>query len=246
MGRLFAVGIGPGDERYMTGEAVAAIEESEVVFGFGTYAKLLRERFPAKEYRVSGMGQEVLRCREALSYASEPGASACVISSGDAGIYGMTGLLYELSADFEDVEILTVPGISAVISGGAVLGAPCMNDFCVISLSDHLTPWDMIEKRLAAACDGDLVICIYNPMSKTRPDHLKKACDILLSGKDPETVCGWVKNIGREGTESRVLSLGDLRDEKLDMFTTVFVGNSQTVVIGGKMVTKRGYEVDIP
>ena len=246
MGRLFAVGIGPGDEKYMTGEAVAAIEESEAVFGFGTYAKLLEERFPGKEYRVSGMGQEVLRCREALLYASKPGVSACVISSGDAGIYGMTGLLYELSADFEDVEIVTVPGVSALISGGAVLGAPCMNDFCVISLSDHLTPPETIKKRLRAACDGDMVICIYNPMSKTRPGHLKMACDILLSGKSGDTVCGWVRNIGRDGMESRVLSLRELRDEKLDMFTTVFVGNSQTVVIGSKMVTKRGYEVDRP
>ena len=245
MGRLYAVGIGPGDEKYLTGQALAAIEESEAVFGFGTYAELLKDRFPEKEYRISGMGQEVLRCREALLYASKPGACACIISSGDAGIYGMTGLLYELSADFEEAEIVAVPGISALISGGAVLGAPCMNDFCVLSLSDHLTPLETIKKRLAAACSGDMVICIYNPMSRTRSGYLKMACDILLSsGKDPNTVCGWVKNIGREGMESRVLSLKKLRDEELDMFTTVFVGNTQTVVIGGKMVTKRGYEVD--
>ncbi|MBR5375907.1 MAG: precorrin-3B C(17)-methyltransferase [Lachnospiraceae bacterium] len=244
MGKLFVVGIGPGDERYMTKEALQALEESEVIFGFGTYAELVRKIFGQKEYRTTGMGREVERCREALMYASQEGACASVISSGDAGIYGMAGLILEMAEGYPEAEVISVTGISAAISGAAILGAPLMNDFCVISLSDHLTPLEMIEKRLRAACDGDLVVCIYNPMSKTRPGHLKRACDILLSGKKPDTVCGWVRNIGRDGMESRILPLRLLKDEKLDMFTTVFVGNSHTVMIDGKMVTKRGYEVD--
>ncbi len=238
------VGIGPGDERYMTKEAFEALKESEVIFGFGTYTELVRNVFPEKEYRNTGMGHEVERCREALAFSEGEKACASIISSGDAGIYGMAGPILEMAHEFPKAEILVVSGISAAISGAAVLGAPLMNDFCVLSLSDHLTPWDVIEKRLLAACDGNLAICIYNPMSKTRPDHLKKACEILLSKKDPDTCCGWVRNIGREGTESRVLTLEELRDEKLDMFTTVFVGNSQTALINGKLVTKRGYEVD--
>lgn len=243
MGKLYVVGIGPGDERYMTKEALEALKESEVIFGFGTYAELVRASLPEKEYRITGMGHEVERCREALAYSEGDGACAAIISSGDAGIYGMAGPVLEMAHEFPKAKVSVVSGISAAISGAAVLGAPLMNDFCVLSLSDHLTPWDVIEKRLASACDGDLVICIYNPMSKTRPDHLKKACDILLSGKDPKTPCAWVRNIGREGTESRVLTLEELRDERLDMFTTVYVGNSQSVLINGKLVTKRGYEV---
>ncbi len=242
MGKLYVVGIGPGDERYMTGEALEALKESEVIFGFGTYTELVQNVFPEKEYRNTGMGHEVERCREALAFC-EGEVCAAIISSGDAGIYGMAGLILEMAGEFPKAEVIVVSGISASISGAAVLGAPLMNDFCVISLSDHLTPWDVIEKRLLAACDGDLVIVIYNPMSKTRPEHLKRACDILLSKTDPKTPCGWVRNIGRQGTESRVLTLGELRDEKVDMFTTVYVGNSQTELINGKLVTKRGYEV---
>lgn len=147
-----------------------------------------------------------------------------------------------MSGEFPEVEIEVVAGVTAALSGAAVLGAPLMHDFCVISLSDLLTPWETIERRLRCAAEGDFAVCIYNPCSKKRRDHLRRACDILLDVKSPDTVSGWVRNIGREGQEMKILTLGELRDEELDMFTTVFVGSSKTRRIGGRMVTPRGYE----
>ena len=150
----------------------------------------------------------------------------------------------ELAVKYPDVEVETVPGVSAVLSGAAVLGAALMHDFAVISLSDWLTPWEKIEKRLAFAAQADFVMCFYNPSSHVRKDYLQKACEILLQYISPETVCGIVKNIGREGQEATVLTLGELKDTPVDMFSTVFVGNSQTKKIGNKMVTPRGYKHD--
>ena len=147
------------------------------------------------------------------------------------------------AGDNVEVEIQVVAGVTAALSGGAVLGAPLGHDFCVISLSDLLTPWEVIEKRLRCAAWGDFCLCLYNPSSHKRADYLAKACDILLAeGKSPDTVCGWVRNIGREGQSAQVLSLKELRDAKLDMFTTVFIGSSTTQEISGRMVTPRGYE----
>ena len=156
--------------------------------------------------------------------------------------YGMAGLLMEL-AENRDIEIRVVAGITAALSGAAVLGAPLGHDFAVISLSDWLITWERIEERLRAAAQADFCICIYNPSSKKRPDYLKRACDILLEKKAPETVCGYVQNIGREGETAKVLTLSELRLESVDMFTTVFIGNSQTKQIGSQMVTPRGYHV---
>ena len=166
-----------------------------------------------------------------------------MICSGDAGIYGMTGVMEELKAEYPGVEVENVPGISAVISGAAILGAPLMHDFAVISLSDLLTPWEKIEKRLDCAAAADFVICLYNPSSHKRKDYLQRACDIVLRHASPETVCGIAKNIGREGESIEVLPLKTLRDTPVDMFSTVFIGNSQTKHIGGKMVTPRGYTI---
>ena len=164
-----------------------------------------------------------------------------MLCSGDAGIYGMAGIILDMAEEY-DIEVEIVPGITAAISGAAILGAPLMNDFCVISLSDLMTPWEVVEKRLEAAAQGDFSIVLYNPMSKHRPEHLKKACEILLKQKSPDTVCGYVRNIAREGQESRVLSLQELKDTALDMFTTVFIGSSQTHCVGGRLVTERGYK----
>ena len=145
-------------------------------------------------------------------------------------------------SSYPDVDVEVVPGITSALSGAAVLGAPLMHDFCLISLSDLLTPWEQIERRLACAAAGDFVICLYNPSSKKRADYLRRACEILLREKSAETVCGWVRNIGREGQQSKILTLGSLRDENVDMFTTVFIGASTTQMLSGRMVTPRGYE----
>jgi precorrin-3B C17-methyltransferase len=214
---------------------------SDVLVGYTVYLDLARDMFPDKEIFTTPMRQEIERCRRALEIASG-GKTVAMLSSGDAGVYGMAGLILEMSGEFPEVEIEVVAGVTAALSGAAVLGAPLMHDFCVISLSDLLTPWETIERRLRCAAEGDFAVCIYNPCSKKRRDHLRRACDILLDVKSPDTVSGWVRNIGREGQEMKILTLGELRDEELDMFTTVFVGSSKTRQIGGRMVTPRGYE----
>lgn len=239
--RLTVVGLGPGAGRDLTGRAYDAIEQADLVVGYTAYIALIREQFPQKEMCSTGMKKEVDRCRMAVEAAVE-GKNVAVICSGDAGIYGMAGLIYEVAQNYPPIEIEVVPGITAACGGAAVLGAPLTHDFAVISLSDLLTPWEKIEKRLEAAAQADFVICLYNPRSHSRGEYLQRACDILLRHKSPETVCGYVQNIGREGEQSVTLTLGELRDDtRVDMFTTVFVGNSQTALIGGKMVTPRGY-----
>lgn len=163
-----------------------------------------------------------------------------MVCSGDSGVYGMAGLVCELAGEETGVEVL--PGVTAACSGAALLGAPLAHDFAVISLSDRLTPWDKIEKRLQAAAAGDFVICLYNPASKGRPDYLRKACDILCeTGVEEERICGVVQNIGREGESSRIMTLAALRDYAADMFTTVYIGNRMTKQLGERMITPRGY-----
>ena len=239
--KLTVVGLGPGAGEDLTGRARRAIEEADLVVGYTAYIALIRDQFPDKEMRSTGMKKEVDRCRMAVE-AAAGGKNVAVVCSGDSGVYGMAGLIYEVSREFPPIDIEVVPGITAACGGAAVLGAPLTHDFAVVSLSDLLTPWEKIEARLAAAAQADFVLCLYNPASKNRPDYLKRACDILLAaGKSPDTVCGTVRNIGRAGEEARILTLAELGDAPVDMFTTVFVGNSQTRVIGGKMVTPRGY-----
>ena len=239
MNKLYVVGIGPGAEEQMTFRAMHAMRDADVIVGYGVYNDLVRPIFPDKEYLQTPMRREVDRCRMAIDKAME-GKTVAMISSGDAGVYGMAGLILELS-DGMDLTVEVVPGVTAALSGGAVLGAPLTHDFCVISLSDLLTPWEKIEKRLAAAGEADFCIALYNPSSHRRADYLQRACDILLRSRPGDTVCGVVRNIGREGEEATVMPLSRLRDWKADMFSTVFIGNSQTRVVGGKMVTPRGY-----
>lgn len=239
-GKLAVVGIGPGGANDMTGRAREAVGASDLIAGYTVYVDLLRAEFPDKEIFTTPMRKEVERCRAALEQAAA-GRSVAMVCSGDPGVYGMAGLVLELSREYPPVDIEVVPGVSAANGGAAVLGAPLMHDYCVISLSDLLTPWETIERRLAAAAQADFVISLYNPSSHKRPDYLKRACDVLLAHKDPSTVCGLVRNIGRAGEESRVLTLGELRDTAVDMFTTVFIGNSATIEIDGRMVTPRGY-----
>ena len=239
LNKLYVVGIGPGDRQDMTLRASNALRESDVIAGYGVYVDLVKPLFPDKEYLVTPMRQEAERCRLAIESARS-GKTTAMISSGDAGVYGMAGLVLELAGD--DIEVEIVPGVTAALSGAAVLGAPLGHDFAVISLSDLLTPWEKIEARLALAAQADLCLSIYNPASHRRADYLKRACEILLRAIEPERPCGAVKNIGRDGQDMAVMTLKELVDYPADMFTTVFVGNSQTKVIGGRLVTPRGYK----
>lgn len=236
---LYIVGIGPGSAEGMTLQAQNAISRSGIIVGYTVYNDLLKPLFPDKRYVETPMRQEVDRVRAALELAGENIVS--LVCSGDCGVYGMAGLALELSGEYPNAEIEVVAGVTAALSGGAVLGAPLTHDFAVISLSDLLTPWEKIEKRLKCAAEADFTIAIYNPSSKKRADYLSRACDIILEFRSGNTVCGWVKNIGREGEESGVTTLSALREMSVDMFTTVFVGNSETRNINGKMVTPRGY-----
>ena len=236
------VGIGPGGYEDMTVRAINAIKNAEAVTGYRLYLGLVKDLIGGKETFCTEMRGEVERCQKAAEYALS-GRNVVLISSGDAGIYGMAGLMLKVLEDHPEVETEVIAGVSACQSGGAVLGAPLVHDFAVISLSDLLTPWELIEKRLAAAAGADFVIVLYNPGSHKRADYLSKACDILLQYKSPDTICGIVKNISRDGEEHRILTLGELRDTRVDMLTTVFIGNSHTSIINGKMVTPRGYVI---
>ena len=238
--KVTVIGLGPGGGADLTGRARAALETCDLIVGYTAYIELVKPDFPEKEVLSTGMRREVDRCRAAVE-AALTGKDVAVVCSGDSGVYGMAGLIYEVAQEYDPIEIEVIPGITAACGGAAVLGAPLTHDFAVISLSDLLTPWEKIEKRLTAAAQADFVICLYNPSSKNRPDYLQRACDILLRDKDPDTVCGYVRNIGREGETAVMCPLSRLRDTQVDMFTTVFIGNSQTKVLGGKMVTPRGY-----
>ena len=239
MNKLFLVGIGPGSADGMTQAAKAALEQSEVLCGYTVYLDLVRQLYPHKETYTTPMTRELERCRWAIDRAAE-GKTVAMLCSGDAGVYGMAGPVLEL-AEGKDIEIEVVPGVTAALSGAAILGAPLMHDFCVISLSDLLTPWEVIERRLRCAAAGDFSIALYNPLSKKSADHLRRACEILLEEKSPDTVCGWVKNIGRPGQCHGLATLKDLGSLELDMFTTVFIGASTTKNVNGRMVTPRGY-----
>ena len=236
MNKLYVVGIGPGEYEQMTVRAINALKGSDTIIGYTVYVDLVKEHFPGKEFMTTPMKKEVDRCEEAMK-----GKTVSMICSGDAGVYGMSGLMYEVGKDYPQVELEIIPGVTAATGGAAVLGAPLIHDFCLISLSDLLTPWEKIESRLLHASEADFVICLYNPSSKKRHDYLMKACDLMMRYKKEDTVCGIVGNIGREGENMKIMTLKELRNTSVDMFTTVFVGNSQTKEINGKMVTPRGY-----
>ena len=247
-GNIFIIGMGPGDRTMMTDEAFTAMEDADVIVGYTVYIDLVRNVFTDKRFFTTPMRQEVERCRACFDFALE-GDNVAFICSGDAGVYGMAAPMFELLPEYlgkgiSAENLFVIPGVTAAISGAAVLGAPINHDFCVISLSDLLTPWEVIEKRLKAAIDGDVAIALYNPSSKKRNDYLKKACEIMLAaGASEERACGYVENIGREGTNSTVCTLGELKDAQVNMFTTVFIGNSKSEIIEGKLVTKRGYVI---
>ena len=241
--KIYCIGIGPGGEEQMTLRAARTLEKCDCVAGYGLYLDLIENLIEGKERIQTGMTREVDRCAAALERAKQ-GRTVAVVSSGDAGVYGMAGLLIELAAG-TGVEVEVIPGITAACSGGAVLGSPLTCDFACISLSDLLTPWEVIERRLAAVASADFCICLYNPRSRKRADRLSRAAKIMLEWKAPDTLCGWVRNIGREGQQSGMCRLSELGEFDADMFTTVFVGNADTKRVGGRMVTPRGYR-EIP
>lgn len=242
MRKLFVVGLGPGNAEGMTAACRAAIEQADIVVGYTKYIELIRPLYPEKPIFATPMLGEVERCEKALALADD-GKTVAVVCSGDAGVYGMAGLVLELSEEYPNVEIEIIPGVTAALAGAGVLGAPLTHDFAVISLSDLLTPWELIEKRLSCAAMGDFCVALYNPSSKKRADYLQRGCDILLQYKSPDTLCGIARNIGREGESKALMTLQELRHAEVDMFTTVFIGNAQTKEIAGKMVTPRGYRL---
>jgi precorrin-3B C17-methyltransferase len=241
LNKIYVVGIGPGEYEQMSIKAANVLKSCDTIIGYTVYVDLVKEHFADKEFMTTPMKKEVDRCVLAFEEAMK-GKTVAMICSGDAGVYGMSGLMYEIGEKYPEVEIEVVCGVTAAIGGAGVLGAPLIHDFAVISLSDLLTPWEKIEKRLLCAAEADFSIVLYNPSSKKRHDYLQKACDLMLQYKSPETVCGTVINIGREGEKGTVMTLKELRDTKVDMFTTVFIGNSQTKNVNGKMVTPRGYK----
>ncbi len=240
--KLYVVGMGPGAADRMSIRADETLKKCDTIIGYTVYVNLLKEDYPGKEYLTTPMTQEARRCEMAFEEAQK-GKTVAMVCSGDAGVYGMSGLMLEIGAGYPDIEVEVIPGVTAALSGGAVLGAPLTHDFAVVSLSDRLTPWEKIEKRLRLAAEADFSLAIYNPASKGRPDYLQKACDILLSVLPADRICGTVENIGREGECAKIYTLGELRNAEVNMFTTVFIGNSMTKEIGGRMVTPRGYRI---
>ena len=242
MKKLSVVGIGAGNYDGMTVAAVKALENAEVIVGYTAYCDLMRPHFPDKTFLATPMMREIERCRLALEQAAQ-GQRVAMICSGDAGIYGMAAPILELAQEY-GVESEIVAGVTAAVSGAALLGSPLTCDFAVISLSDLLTPMEVIERRLACAAKADLCIVLYNPRSKKRADHLKRACEIVMRHRASETVCGVTQNIGRKGETAQLMTLGELAEYEADMFTTVFIGNSSTYITDGKMVTPRGYDYE--
>jgi len=239
---IYVVGIGPGETKGMTISAYDALKASDVIVGYTVYVDLVKSEFPDKEFLVTGMTREIERCNLCIELANA-GKTVSLVCSGDAGVYGMASPLLEVLPADSDIEVVVVPGVTAANSGAAVLGAPLNHDFCVISLSDLLTPWETIEKRLKAAIEGDFAIAIYNPSSKKRADYLKRACEIMLNaGAKEDRACGYVMNIGREDTKAHTCTLKELSNEEVNMFTTVFIGNSMSYIKNGQLITKRGYK----
>ena len=238
--KLYVVGIGPGAREQMTIRADEALRKCRVIVGYTVYTDLVKNDYPDAEYITTPMRRETERCLLALK-AADSGEKTAMICSGDSGVYGMASLIFQLSADYPDVRIEVIPGVTAAIGGGAALGAPLGHDFAVISLSDLLTPMEVIEKRLRAAAAGDFIICLYNPSSKKRADYLERACRIVMEYKDGGTICGIARNIGRDGETVQVMSLSELLTAQVDMFTTVFIGNQATMEKNGRMITPRGY-----
>ena len=227
----------------MTLKAVDVIENADIVTGYTTYIDILKEYFPNKNYIATPMMREVERCKIAVEEAMK-NKTVAMVSSGDSGIYGMAGIIYQVAEELNaEIEIETVPGVTAASSAASVLGAPLMHDLSIISLSDLMTPLDLIMKRVDCAGIGDMIVCLYNPKSKKRTDYLEQAADILMKYRKPETPVGIVRNAGRKDESKLITTLGELKTADVDMFCIVIIGNSQTYTSNGRMITPRGYNI---
>ncbi|MDU2123905.1 MAG: precorrin-3B C(17)-methyltransferase [Clostridium celatum] len=239
MGKLYVIGIGPGGLEHMTLKAKQAIEESNIVVGYNKYIDMIKPLVEDKELFSTGMRGEEARCRKALELSKENNTVA-LISTGDSGIYGMAGLILQMQED-ESVEI--IPGVTASSAAGSVIGAPLMHDNCNISLSDLMTPYDLIKKRVRNAADADMIISLYNPRSKGRPHYLREAIEIIKEYRELNTPVAVVRHALRDGQEYKLFTLENFDEEVVDMFSIVIVGNSQSFIKGGKFITPRGYDV---
>lgn len=237
---LYVVGIGPGGGSDMTARARKALARCGVIVGYGPYIDLVRADFPQAEFRITPMRREVERCRIAVRAAAE-GETVALVCSGDAGVYGMASLCLEVAdeAGFTDIEV--VPGVTAGLAAAALFGAPLSGDFACVSLSDLLVPWDEIERRLRAAARAGFALCLYNPASRHRPDHLRRACAVLAEVLPDDTPCGIARNMGKPAQQIEATTLAALADVRADMATTVIVGTRSTRVLSGRIVTPRGY-----
>ena len=238
-GKIYVVGIGPGKKENMTFRAYEAMENSDIIVGYKTYVDLVKEYYPGKEMKSSAMTKEVDRCTEVLELARQ-GKTVSLISSGDAGVYGMAGIMLEI-AD-EDMEVEVIPGITATNAAAAIAGAPIMHDYATISLSDLLTDWELIKKRLELAAQGDFVVSIYNPKSRGRVTQIEEAREIMMKYKPKSTPVAIVRNAGREDERYVLITLDEMLNHEIDMLTIVLIGNSNTFVKNGKIITPRGYE----
>lgn len=240
-GKIYVVGIGPGKKADMTFKAYEAMENSDIIVGYKTYTDLVKKYFPNTEIRSSSMMKEVDRCIEVLELA-KAGKNVALISSGDAGVYGMAGIMYEVIGENNDVEVEAIAGVTATNAAAAIVGAPIMHDYVTISLSNLLTDWELIKRRLELAAQGDFIVSLYNPKSRGRTTQIAEAQQIMLKYKSKDTPVAIVRNAGRENEEYEITTLENMLDFEINMLTIVLIGNSNTYVKNGKMITPRGYE----
>ena len=240
-GKIYVVGIGPGKKADMTFKAYEKMKNSDIIVGYKTYTDLIKEYFPNTEIRSSSMMKEVDRCLEVLDLA-KAGKNVALISSGDAGIYGMAGIMYEIINENDNIEIEVIAGVTATNAAAAIVGAPIMHDYVTISLSNLLTDWELIKKRLELAAQGDFIVSLYNPKSKGRTTQIAEAQKIMLKYKSKDTPVAIVRNAGRENEEYEITTLENMLDFEINMLTIVLIGNSNTYVKNGKIITPRGYE----
>lgn len=240
-GKIYVVGIGPGNMEDISVRAYKTLKNVDVIAGYITYIDLVKDEFKEKEFYVSGMKKEIDRCEKVLELAKE-GKTVALISSGDAGIYGMAGIMIEVALG-SGIDVEVIPGITSSVAGASLVGAPLMHDQAIISLSDLLTDWEVITKRIDRASEGDFVISLYNPKSKGRTEQIVEAREIMLKHKAPSTPVALLRRVGREDENYTLTNLDEMLNYEIDMFTVVIVGNSKTYVKEGKMITPRGYHL---